>query len=68
MRLTDREQEVAKLLFEDYTRPTIARRIGCSRETVRAHIDRIYEKLAVQSRVQFVLRLVRAHLLLQKQK
>jgi DNA-binding CsgD family transcriptional regulator len=68
MRLTARERQLARLLFEDHTRGRIARELDCKLETVRAHIDRIYEKLAVKSRLQFGLRIVRVHLLLKKQK
>jgi DNA-binding CsgD family transcriptional regulator len=66
MRLTPRELQVARLLFEDNGRGSIARQLGCNLETARAHIDRIFEKLAVKSRLQFALRVVRVHLLLKK--
>jgi DNA-binding CsgD family transcriptional regulator len=68
MRLTPRELELARLLFEDNGRASIARQLGCKQETVRAHIDHIFEKLAVKSRLQFELRVVRVHLLLKKLK
>ena len=64
LRLTAREEQVARLLFEDFSRSAIALRLGCGRETARAHIDRIFEKLAVKSRLAFEMRVVRVHLLL----
>jgi DNA-binding NarL/FixJ family response regulator len=68
MHLTPRELQVARSLFEDRGRKSIARQLECNLQTVRAHIDRIFEKLAVKSRMQFTMRVVRVHLTLKKQK
>lgn len=50
--LTARELEVLSLLVEGSTGPTIAARLGISRNTVRTHIQSILTKLQVHSRLQ----------------
>jgi DNA-binding CsgD family transcriptional regulator len=40
--------------------------LNISVETTRAHIDRIFEKLVVRSRLEFALRVVRIHLLVSR--
>ena len=50
--LTGRELEVLSLLVEGCTGPTIASRLGISRNTVRTHIQSILTKLQVHSRLQ----------------
>lgn len=62
LRLTPREAEVVRLLFEGLTRRQVAGRMRCSLSNVRQHIDRLFEKLQVEERVGLVLRVVRAWL------
>jgi DNA-binding NarL/FixJ family response regulator len=50
--LTGRELEVLALLVEGCTGPTIAARLGISRNTVRTHVQSILTKLQVHSRLQ----------------
>jgi DNA-binding NarL/FixJ family response regulator len=52
--LSQREQEILGLLAEGYLYKEIADKLGISYSTVRTHIERIYEKLHVQSRAQAV--------------
>ena len=52
--LTGRELEVLYLLVEGCTGPTIATRLGISRNTVRTHIQSILTKVQVHSRLQAV--------------
>ena len=52
--LTEREAEVLKLLASGYLYKEIADLMKVSYSTVRTHIERIYEKLHVQSRSQAV--------------
>lgn len=66
LRLTARQQEVVTLIFGDHSRKGIASKLGCTRDGARAHIDQIFEKLAVKSRLQVVLRVVRVHLMVKK--
>lgn len=55
--LAPREQEILQLLSEGYLYKEIADKLGISYSTVRTHIERIYDKLHVQSRAQAVARL-----------
>ena len=52
--LTGRELEVLSLLVEGCAGPTIATRLGISRNTVRTHIQSILTKVQVHSRLQAV--------------
>jgi predicted ATPase/DNA-binding CsgD family transcriptional regulator len=50
--LTNREQEIAQLVAEGLCNREIAERLFISKRTVDAHIEHIYGKLGVSSRVQ----------------
>lgn len=49
-KLSPREQEVLELLARGFLRKEIAERLGISEETVKSHLDRIYQKLHVTCR------------------
>ncbi len=53
-RLTVRECEVMKLVYEGYTNPEIAEELYISRNTVKKHIQNIYEKTGVSNRMELV--------------
>lgn len=53
--LTDREQELLRLLVEGLDYKAIAVRLHISPQTVRTHISRIYEKLHINSKAQAIL-------------
>ena len=53
--LPDREAEVADLVAEGLTNADIAARLYLSLPTVKAHLARIFEQLAVTNRVQLAL-------------
>ena len=53
--LTEREQELLKLLVEGLDYKAIAARLHISPQTVRTHISRIYEKLHINSKAQAIL-------------
>ena len=53
--LTEREQELLKLLVEGLDYKSIAARLHISPQTVRTHISRIYEKLHINSKAQAIL-------------
>jgi DNA-binding NarL/FixJ family response regulator len=55
-RLTTREQELLGLLAKGYYYKEIGDKLGISVNTVRKHLQNIYEKLHVQSRTQAVLK------------
>jgi DNA-binding NarL/FixJ family response regulator len=54
MTLTPRLRDVLLLVAEGKTTAEIARDLGLSRYTVKNYIDRIFERLGVQDRVQAV--------------
>ncbi|KAF0242120.1 MAG: response regulator transcription factor [Sediminibacterium sp.] len=53
--LSDREQEILKLLVEGFDYKKIASLLFISPQTVRTHISRIYEKLHINSKAQAIL-------------
>ena len=50
MNLTEREEEVLKMLAEGWTNLRMANTLSVSERTVRFHLSNIYEKLGVSSR------------------
>jgi len=53
--LTRREDQVATLVSEGLTNREVAARLGLSEHTVSNYLFKIYEKLGISSRVEFVL-------------
>ena len=54
-RLSDREQEVLGLVAEGLPNKLVARRLGITERTVKAHLTRIFEQIHVQDRTQAAL-------------
>lgn len=57
-RLSMRESQVSRLLFEGHKRDHIAEMLGISPRTVRYHLESLHKKLKVNTRVGLVLRLI----------
>jgi DNA-binding CsgD family transcriptional regulator len=57
-RLSLRESQVSRLLFEGHKRDQIAEMLGISPRTVRYHLESLHKKLKVNTRVGLVLRLI----------
>jgi len=57
-RLTGRECQVCRLVFEGNTRQETAQKLGLSARTVRHYLESVHTKLRVTGRVGLVLRLV----------
>ncbi len=55
--LTHRESEIVQAVLDDMSESDIAQNLGISRHTVHAHIERVYGKLGVSSRLQLVVRI-----------
>lgn len=55
--LTAKQRQVAKLLLQGFTSEEVARALGISGETSRNHVRAIYQRLAVQNRVDLTLAL-----------
>lgn len=60
--LSPRELQTIQGIFEDKKEAAIARQLGISPHTVHTYLERIYHKLAVNSRVQVVVRVVAEYL------
>lgn len=58
--LSSREKEIAELLARGATNKEIARTLYISERTVKNHLANIFKKINVSSRIQAVLRLMRA--------
>lgn len=54
LKLSGRECEIAQGVVEDLKEFAIALRLGVSPHTVRTHLERMYRKLDVNSRVELV--------------
>ena len=57
-RLTPRQKDLLRLVAAGHTNIQIARRLGISEGTVRTHLENIYERLHVSSRIAAVARAV----------
>lgn len=62
LRLSAREAQIARCVIEDAKESAIADNLRISPHTVHTHMERLYEKLHVASRVQLVVLLVRRYL------
>jgi DNA-binding CsgD family transcriptional regulator len=60
--LSVREAEILKAVFEDQKESCIAANLGISSHTVHTHLERIYRKLRVSSRVELVVRIFAEYL------
>jgi DNA-binding NarL/FixJ family response regulator len=56
MDLTAREREVWALLAEGLTNVQIAQRLSLSENTVKFHVQHLYQKLSVKNRTEAALR------------
>lgn len=62
LRLSGRESEILQAIFDDQKESNIAANLGISSHTVHSHLERLYRKLHVSSRVTLVLRVFMAYL------
>jgi DNA-binding NarL/FixJ family response regulator len=53
--LTDREREVAQAVAEGASNKEVARQLGITERTIKAHTGAIFEKLGVRDRMQLAL-------------
>jgi DNA-binding NarL/FixJ family response regulator len=60
--LSARESEILQAVFEDQKECCIAANLGISSHTVHTHLERIYRKLHVSSRVALVVRVFAEYL------
>ena len=64
--ISPRELEIARHVFDDLTERQIADLLGISRHTVHTHLERLYHKLNVASRVGLLVRVFESFLALQQ--
>jgi DNA-binding CsgD family transcriptional regulator len=64
--LSLREAQIVLAMFDDQKESAMASDLGISPHTVHTHIDRLYRKLSVSSRVALVLRIFVEYLYLAK--
>ena len=64
LRLSGRELQIVRAMFDDRKESTIAADLGITRRTVHTHFERLHRKLAVADRLQLVLRVVDEFLVL----
>lgn len=60
--LSEREAFVARMVFEGKPREDIAAATGCTVNTVRTYVARVFTKLDVEDRLAMALRVMQAHL------
>jgi DNA-binding NarL/FixJ family response regulator len=60
--LSARESEILQAVFDDQKESCIAANLGISSHTVHTHLERIYRKLHVSSRVELVVRVFAEYL------
>lgn len=68
LRLSPREEEIARHIVDGDDEVHVAHQLGISRHTVHTHIERLYRKLGVNSRCQLVVRLFEAHVLVERRR
>ena len=56
--LSERQLQIVRGVFDDLTEYAIALELSISPHTVHAHFNRLYQKLAVRTRVELVLRIM----------
>lgn len=57
--LTERERDVALRVAQGHSNKIVARELGITERTVKAHLGAIFRKLEVKDRMQLILRLAR---------
>src|SRR6266568_4053733 len=62
LRLSRREIEIVRGVFEDRKEESIAHELGISPHTVNTYFQRLYTKLRVSSRPQLILRVIAEYL------
>lgn len=67
LRLSGRESQIVQAVFDDRKESAIAADLGISTHTVHSHLERLYRKLHVSSRVALVVRVIVEYLSLVEQ-
>lgn len=62
LRLSPREREIVRHIFDDHKELAIGQALGISPHTVNTYLQRLYHKLHVSSREQLIVRVMAEHL------
>lgn len=62
LRLSPRELDIVRHIFDDHKELAIGRALGISSHTVNTYLQRLYHKLHVSSREQLIVRVIAEHL------
>lgn len=62
LRLSPREGEIVRLVFDDLKEAAIAERLGISAHTVHTHLERVYRKAGVCGRASLIVEVFAQHL------
>ena len=62
LKLSDRELQIVKAIFDDKKETAIAADLEISPHTVNTYLQRLYQKLSVNSRAQLIVRIFAEHL------
>ncbi len=60
--LTFRQLQIVKCVFDGLEEPSVGHRLGVSCHTIHVHLSRLYKKIGVRNRCEFVVRIFLAHL------
>ena len=66
LRLSAREAEILRSVFDDVTEAGMAEKLEISPHTVHSHLTRLYRKLGVRSRAECVVRVFAQYLIAQR--
>jgi DNA-binding CsgD family transcriptional regulator len=66
LKLSGRQLEIVRNIFDNHTEATIASNLRVSEHTIHSHLNRVFQKLRVTTRVQLVLRVIQEILTLTK--
>ncbi len=58
LKLSRRELDIARCVFDDLKEASIAEELGISSHTVHTHLERLYRKVKVTSRCELVIRIM----------
>jgi DNA-binding CsgD family transcriptional regulator len=64
LKLSGRELQILRAIFDDHTESAIARELGVSPCTIHTYCERLYRKLVVTDRIRLVLRVMDEFLVL----
>jgi len=67
LRLSMRQLEVVRFVFDDAGEAAMARQLSISHHTVHTHLERLYRKLGVSSRCELLVRVFREALAVRSQ-